>query len=394
MEKFCTTLVSNGYEVHLVCSNVCRRPRYEYYQGIHIHRLVRLPRFVPTILNRAFTLPVFLNPIWILEICNQMRSHGCKVIITRDLPLAPAALLIGKVFRAKTILDMAECYPLMLRCIWRFEGLKLRNVILRNPLLADLVEWFVVRWIDYIIVVADESRSRLLKKDVDARRIVIVRNTPEHKRFIRQTGGCGKRRASNSVYRMLYVGILNPSRGLDTVIRAVKVYIQNGRSIEFNVVGSGKAEARLRTQVTQLGLQNVVRFLGWIDNGSVPGYIHEADVCIVPHYRCSHWEHTIPNKLFDYMAAGRPVIVSDVKPVKRIVEATGCGMVYKDRQPLDLVRKLRHLEDERLRNKLGQRGQQAVAGLYNWSVDCENLLKIVNSLSRRNAAKESGDEIV
>ncbi len=73
----------------------------------------------------------------------------------------------------------------------------------------------------------------------------------------------------------------------------------------FDVFGSGRAESWLREKIDKLGLKTVVVLHGWIDPPEVPTRIEQADICVVPHPRCPHWDHTVPNKLFDYMACRR-----------------------------------------------------------------------------------------
>src|SRR5688572_22707752 len=88
VEKFCNALGERGDEVHLVCRNLARKPREEFYKGIHLHRLPSLPRFCGG-LNTAFTFPAFFSPVWLAQIHKHCRKHACDVIVVRDLPMAP-----------------------------------------------------------------------------------------------------------------------------------------------------------------------------------------------------------------------------------------------------------------------------------------------------------------
>jgi len=88
----------------------------------------------------------------------------------------------------------------------------------------------------------------------------------------------------------------------------------------------------------------------------------------------------VPNKLFDYMAAGLAVVTSDAVPLKRIVEACGCGLVYQDRDVADLARALRRLRDATLRREAATRGRVAVQTTYHWERDVERLLDVVGSV--------------
>ena len=132
VEKVTNALMEDGrHTVHLVARNIARQRRYEVREGLHIHRLPSLPRFLGR-LNNPFTFPAFFSPVWLWEIFRQARAHKFQLIIIRDLPLAPAGIFVGKLLGIPTILDMAECYPEMLKNIWKFGKWRPENNVLLN----------------------------------------------------------------------------------------------------------------------------------------------------------------------------------------------------------------------------------------------------------------------
>jgi glycosyltransferase involved in cell wall biosynthesis len=144
------------------------------------------------------------------------------------------------------------------------------------------------------------------------------------------------------------------------------------------IVGSGRHEADFKQIAAELGLQDSVQFLGWMDYTKAIEVIKECDIGLVPHHATESWNTTIPNKLFDYMSMGKPVIVSDAKPTKRIVQEERCGMVFEDQNAEDLSRMILRLEDALVREEMGRNGRKAVTTKYNWAVDEERLLKALD----------------
>lgn len=384
VDKVGTTLVRAKHSVTVACRNLARRALYDEYNGTSINRLPVVPSWSPRI-NAALSFPAFFSPIWISHIYRAACRCSADLIVVRDLPMALAALAVARYLRVPIVLDMAECYPEMLRCIWKFEEFRFRNVFLRNPFFADVVERVAIRFVDEIWVMIEESRNRLVRKGVPKEKIRIVSNTPNIERFSGSEGkevdGECKRTDREPSLSLVYVGLLNPSRGLDTVIQGVARFRAEGGMCELTIAGEGKARDRLMRLVQALGVEEQVRFLGWVDNSRVPELVRNADVGIVPHHRCTHWETTIPNKLFDYMAAGLPVIVSDVTPMMRIVNEVGCGRVYRDFDPDDLVRVMRELCDAEKRQSMGERGRVAVCGKYNWRNEEAVILRSVEALT-------------
>lgn len=374
VEKICDTLVEQFCEVHLVCRNEKGSPSEESYHSIALHR-IGLGARVPKWANSIATFPAFFNPLWLYRMYSLVRRYRIQLIIVRDLPMALAAILVGRIYGLPVVLDMAECYPELIRAVWKFEPARLVNYLVRNPSFADWVERLTFRTVAHTLVVVEEARDRLIRMGVDKAAITIVGNTPRPERFIKATSSspAGPRLHRGKLI-LMYVGFVNYSRGIDIVIAAVKKLIAHTSNVHLFIVGSGNAVKKLQALVRELHLGEYVSLEGWIDNNLVPGYIASADVCVIPHRKCSHWDNTIPNKLFDYMAASKAVLASDVIPMRRIVSDTQCGLIYKGDDPDDCCAQLKRLMDPTLRDRLGKEGERAVVGRYNWDVDAEHLM--------------------
>lgn len=379
VEKICNTLIENKWEVHLVCRNKLRRPIEEIHNDVHIHRLPFLPAKLGS-LNNIVTFPAFFSPLWLFQINKVTIKQKPDLIIVRDLPMALAAIIIGKIHKIPVILDMAEPYPEMIRLIWKFEPFKFSNILVRNPFLADIIEKLTLKYVDHVFAMVEESKNRLVSKGISPDKISIVSNTPVLKRFEEAKatlpGLLGNQKGK---LILLYVGFINLSRGLDTVLESLSQFIKINNNFFLVLLGTGNAAEHLKTMAKKLKIENHIGFEGWVDNKLVPEYIASSDICIVPHHKCGHWDNTIPNKLFDYMAAGKPVLVSDVKPMERVVQETGGGLIYKDYDKESFVSQLAKLQDSELRKKLGQNGAKAVQEFYNWDNDT---VRMLNSLKR------------
>ena len=383
VEKVCESLCKGGHEIHMVCRNLERKIHEEIYEEINIHRLPYLPYWMGH-LNKAYTFPAFFSPVWLWKIYKEAKQNRCELIIVRDLPMAIAGIWVSKILKIPCILDMAECYPEMLRCTWQYEGFSLKNIFLRNPLLGDWVEKYVVKHVRQIWVMIEESRLRLIRMGVPDDKIYVISNTPKIERFKETDHYSEIIDVFGKYYTMIYVGLLNPSRGLDTVFHAVCNYIKINSNFRLLIIGKGKAEQSLKELVNKLGISYNVRFLGWIDNKYIPSLISQADVGIVPHHKCSHWDNTIPNKLFDYMAAKKPVIVSNVVPMERIVNQTKCGLVYKDYDHVSLCNVFNILSNPELRHEFSHNGYTAVVNKYNWRNEEKYLFEAISKINLNN----------
>lgn len=373
--KVATCLGDHGHEVHLVCRNLARRPEEETLEGIRIHRLrpLRSPK-----LNALVTFPAFLNPTWIGRIAGVVRACGIGGLIVRDLPLALAAVAVGRRHGVPVILDMAENYPAMLRDVRRFERFRLQNVLVRNPLLSSLVERIVLRLVDHVVVVIEEARDRLLRAGLPADRISIVRNTPkvELTRFPTAWGAPARDATKLTVG---FVGGLEPMRGLEAALEMFAAAVRRVPELRLTIIGDGRWKGDLEAQARALGVGGYVEFTGRREYQRALFEVRRADVGLIPHLVTAHTNSTIPNKLFEYMLLGKPVLATDMAPVCRILEEVGCGMVYRTRE--EGVEALVRLRDETLRHRLGENGRQAVLDRYRWDHDGATLVREVERLA-------------
>ena len=137
--------------------------------------------------------------------------------------------------------------------------------------------------------------------------------------------------------------------------------------------------------VTQLNVAGPVSITGRLPFREVEQRLSRADIGLIPHYATEAWNTTIPNKLFDYMALGLPVIVSEARPTPRIVEETACGEVFRDRNASDLARCILALTDPNGAIARRTNGRAAVRTRYNWTHDSRVFVDAVEAMGRRDA---------
>jgi glycosyltransferase involved in cell wall biosynthesis len=378
VEKILSTLVGAGHEVHLVCRNLLRRPENQIEDGVHIHRL---RRFESDRWAQLLTFPAFCNPLWLSKIASVVRDHAIDLLLVRDLPLALAASAVGKWHGIPVILDMAENYPAMLKDVWKFDSFGFNNIVLRNPLLAKVIESIAIRSADHLLVVIEESKQRLVGLGVEQKKISVVSNTPrvdglQFRTDYQDEGFQG------STLSVVFVGGLEPMRGLGPVLEMFPAALRAIPSLRFKIVGGGKWEQDLKTKAQSLGLNGHVVFTGRTDYGRALSEVSQSDIGIIPHRVTAHTNSTIPNKLFEYMLLGKPVLATELAPVSRIIRQVNCGLTFSDEK--GFVSALLALEDPVIRAKLGENGRRAVLDKYNWERDSRDLINAVDAFKEKS----------
>lgn len=317
------------------------------------------------------------------ELEKSILKDSSDIIIVRDLPLSPTAYYVGRKYKIPVIIDMAENYPAMIEDTWTFRGPNLFDYVIRNPMLLRKLEKWIIPRLDGVWVVSEASRRRVLEMTGERNPIWIVGNTPRLivKQEIKFHPLMETIKIRNALC-LLYVGGLEKTRGIQTVILSLSLAIKKlGKDIFFVVVGQGESMNELKKLVVDLHLENHVCFAGWIDQQYVPGIISSSDICLVPHYVTEHTNTTIPNKIYDYMAQGKPVVVSHACALCDIVESFECGRFYNDKDFNKLADIIIELDSENLRNHLGSAGRIAILERYNWQFDEKILLESINTMT-------------
>ncbi len=380
-EKVCRTLTEAGHDVHLVARNRDNQPLKERLPECTVHRLAPL-KGVGERVSAASMFPAFFNPRWwgrIREVAARIRAN---LIMVRDLPLAPTAFGVARSLGLAVMLDMAENYPAMIAGIYENDRQRLIDYVVRNPRVVSAVERWTIRRVDHALVVVEESRDRLAGMGVPADRLTVVGNTPPLDRLqeLAATKGqfTGSRNPADPL-ELTYLGLMEAPRGIETLLRACAMCTGQGVPLRLTLMGDGRDRADLERLAQTLGLDSArVRFLGRVPNRDALRMLLSADVGIIPHHADASWNSTIPNKLFDYMAAGLPVVASNAVPVDRVIHETRCGIVFKDRDPVDLAGALAQLRDPDARRRFGEAGRAAIATRYNWELDSARLLNAVD----------------
>lgn len=373
-EKVCAALTAAGHEVHVVARNRAWKDAEERLPEGTVHRM-RPWRMLGRRLDGALSFPAFFSPRWLGLLARVVRRTRAELIVARDLPLCPAAIAVGRAFGLPVVFDMAENYPAMIRQTWDAGRRGRWDVLVRNPALAAAVERWCLPRVDRTLVVVEESGERLRRMGVPADRVAVVSNTPPRARAM---GSAERPPSKDGVTTFVYLGLMEIPRGVGELIEGIAILRGEGEAVRLRLVGDGRDLDVFRARARGLGLSaDVVEFTGRLPHDEALAAVASADVGVVPHHADEAWSTTIPNKLFDYMAFGLPVLSSDAPPPKRVLDETGAGLVFRSADADSLADAARRLLDPALRARMGAAGREAVRARYHWEADAAVLLRAV-----------------
>ena len=382
-EKICAALSAHGSDVHLVARNRKWAPAIERLPEGTVHRMTPW-RALGKTLDGALAFPAFFNPRWVSLLASTIKKVRPEALIVRDLPLCPTALHAGRRFGLPVILDMAENYPALVRSNWEANRHTLLDYAIRNPSAVSAVERYCVQRVDRVLVVIEESGERLVRDlGVPSDKIDVVGNTPPRARAEHQPRPL---RDAARPLEVAYLGIFEVPRGIGEMLDAMAL-VRGRATVRLTLVGDGRDMSIFREQAARLNLSNTeVVFRGFLPHDEALAVVAGADVGIVPHHAVEAWNTTIPNKLFDYMAAGLAVITSDAAPAARVVRSTGAGEVFGTGNAAQLAEAIVRLSDPTRCAAAGHAGQQAILDRFHWERDSETLATSVSLVARSRGA--------
>jgi glycosyltransferase involved in cell wall biosynthesis len=118
-------------------------------------------------------------------------------------------------------------------------------------------------------------------------------------------------------------------------------------------------------------------------NSYVRDYLEKSDVCVIPYPSKLFWNLTLLAKLFDYMAAGKPIISTNLKEKGNIIKTFNCGLIAKDWKEFE-----QHIErlyqDRELAIKLGENGRKAAERYFDYEMLAKNFLATLIEMFRES----------
>lgn len=183
---------------------------------------------------------------------------------------------------------------------------------------------------------------------------------------------------SNS-FKIIHFGSLGKANGAHTIIESAKL-MKDVPEVEFLFVGGGSTEHELIEEVNKYGLRNV-KFLGKFPMRKVSEIVNLSDVSIVSFKDLPILYTNSPNKLFDSLSAGKPIIVNSAGWTKAMVEDYKCGYYVNPNKPHELVDKILFLKEHpEVVIEMGQNSRTLAETVYDKSILCRQFVEVIENV--------------
>ena len=264
--------------------------------------------------------------------------------------------------------------------------------VLKNPWLIkilEMVEMFLYRRAALVVTVTESFRDTLIKRGIPGDKIVTVTNGADIELF--QPDGNGNRPRTEirqeygleNKFTVMYLGAHGISHSLETVVRAADI-LRDETGICFLLVGEGAEKNKLVELKQQLNLTNLMMLPGQ-PKERVPGFYQAADVCLVMLRDVPLFTTFIPSKMFEIMAAARPIIGAVKGESEEILQRSGNAFMIEQENPASLAAAVRQLISDPDRcEQMAAQGRDFVIKNYSRESLAEKYMKaLVSTLQKR-----------
>jgi glycosyltransferase involved in cell wall biosynthesis len=344
--------------------------------GVRVLRVLGLP-----ILNRSFTWRVValvffaVTSLWVAW---RVRSVDVVMGTTPPIFQAVSAWLVAKLRRKPFLLEVRDLWP----------EFAIDIGVLRNPLLIFLSRWlerFLYSQADHILINSPAYRDYLEGRGIPSNKISLVPNGADVGMFRPDADGSAYRKALNleDKFLVVYAGAMGMANDLVTILNAA-ARLRDHADVHFVLTGDGKERSTLRREAEELHLHNVT-IASPVAKSKMPEVLAAADVCVATLKNIPMFTTTYPNKVFDYMAAGRPTVLAIDGVIRQVLERSEGGICVppgNDEALADAVLQL--YQAPALRARMGASARQYVITHFDRKQQAEEF----RSILRRMAARE------
>ena len=326
-------LTEESYEVDVLCGrpnypsgrfadgyNFWNR-RHERYHGASIYRAFEIPRGK----NRNFE--ILLNyisfPISSLFILPQLfKNQYDRIFIYQLSPvmMGLAGIILGKVRKIPTVTYVLDLWPENL-----FSVVTVRSRILK--FLARVTSHWFYKHSDRLIALTNRMRDQLLKVTGKAEHEVIVIPQVAEMLYENLIPDIGLESRFSETFNIVFTGNISPAQSFGTMIDAASILKSKGiHDVKWVIVGDGMSRQTVEQEILDRELTNEFVFEGHHPAKDIPRYLFISDVLVGCLVKSELLEATIPAKVFSYIAAGKPIVLSmDGEAQTLINDEIRCG---------------------------------------------------------------------
>jgi glycosyltransferase involved in cell wall biosynthesis len=369
-------LIKNGYKVTMLTTSneISSNIEKKTIEGIDVIYLKTPYNQKMNIFDRLSSFLNFMvRATWV-----SIKMNKIDLVIATSTPLTIGfpALVLKKLKNTPYIFEVRDLWP---EVPIQMGGLK-------DSYLIKLANWFeklIYKNASHIIALSPGMAGGVRTKNIEDSKVSIISNMAKIDAFWSREKNfdlmehLGLRKDS---FKVIHFGALGLANGAMSIIESAKL-LKNNSDIEFVFIGGGSTEEELIKECHNNKLKNV-SFLGRFPMDKTSEIVNFCDVSIVSFMDLPILYTNSPNKLFDSLSAGKPIIVNSAGWTKDLVEQNKCGFYVNPHKPQELVDRILYLHiNPEIFKKMGIASRKLAERKYDKSILSKQFVKVVKDVS-------------
>lgn len=306
-----------------------------------------------------------------------LKEKKVKLMIATSTPLTIGfpALIVKKIKKTPFIFEVRDLWP----------EVPIQMGGLNNKLLIKLALWFektIYKNAIHIVALSPGMLDGVVKRDIHSKKVSMIPNMSKIDVFgsrDKDVSLFDKLKLKPNTFKIVYFGAMGIANGMDYIIEGIK-NLKDNKEIEFVFMGGGATEPVLKDKCEKLDIKNT-HFIGGFALEELSEIVNLCDISLVTFADLPILATNSPNKLFDSLSAGKPIIVNSPGWTKDLVEIHECGLFVDPKNPQDLANKIIYLkENPEIAKKMGLNSRKLAETKYDKSILCREFADVVKKI--------------
>lgn len=351
-------LIEKGHKVVVITRGSLGRTQREIFDGIEVVRTPFIPiypfylRIHSFFVNKVFkSMEPDIDIVHIHSPLPPFVKTSCPKLLTIHTPM----LTDNKYIRIRSV------YSFLTKISARFVSYPLELKHIKSS--------------DMITTVSESVAKELDEYDLNSDQVSLVYNGVDEDFFKPNN------KSEKSKKYIMYAGRIDQEKGVFDLVECARSICSQRSDVYFMIAGDGRDLNRLIKKIKKAGIQDRFILLGQVEKDQIVKLYQNATAFILPSYH-----EGLPTVILEAMSCGLPVIVTDVRGNRDVISNNENGIIIPSRNPVEMANAISVLlDDENLREKLGNNARKTIEEKYTWKAVSNRILGFYNLIEKRKA---------
>jgi glycosyltransferase involved in cell wall biosynthesis len=272
-----------------------------------------------------------------------------------------------------------------------FERKNLVKDMMFLPVLPQLIERLNMKLTDAMVVVSKHLKEYFVARGIPAEKITVIPNGVDVSRFSPATSGerIVQKYGLDGKVVLGFVGSFHYWHGMENILKLIEHTRESRTQVAYLLVGDGPLKKQVDEFIAEKQLEKHVILTGYVPHQEVPEHVAAMDILLAPYPKMDFFYFS-PLKIFEYMAAGKPVIASRIGQIAEIIRHEESGLLYAPERIDDLLStSTRLIDNPEERQRLGKAARQTILDSYTWEHNAKTIAAIIGRVSSGKGREQS-----